>query len=493
MKRQVLLGLAAVLTTGWITGAPYAGAQTHAVKKPDTVVRAVAVYEYTGEAGKATASRIVPVSLFINGQLQDAGVYMARPIPFAIQTGNVYETQKAGLADGTLELAYDRHLTAGDTEPIDNGWLAYGPFKPKPAEAPVTPKKSGALPKVEASGGTRPHFGAKPAATTGDDATAKSASDDKDADTARRDDSRPTFHKAPGATADTANNRTVDASDPADEAERPTLKRRTPSEIKADQKKKDSAKVVGGTDLNDDPDRPNLHRGKPASRMEESDIPPLRGTPKDMKQTVAVSDAKTRAEHDFTRPFDSDAERADILTKMQAFAREKLAAYKDAPTAAAPAKPAAPAAHAAAAHAATPTAATAATRPRPRTAKAATPVAASVPLTNETLRGYLLSYGGDPTYVYTASTPGANGSTRYVSLVAQQDAVTGLKVALSSVTDSAHLDRTPWLRLVDVVDADASNRASLLMELRAQHTRQFALYRVIGGEAEQMFLGGTTE
>ena len=31
------------------------------------------------------------------------------------------------------------------------------------------------------------------------------------------------------------------------------------------------------------------------------------------------------------------------------------------------------------------------------------------------------------------------------------------------------------------------------MELRAQHSRQFALYRVIGAQAQQTFLGGTTE
>ena len=46
---------------------------------------------------------------------------------------------------------------------------------------------------------------------------------------------------------------------------------------------------------------------------------------------------------------------------------------------------------------------------------------------------------------------------------------------------------------VDVVDADASNRASLLVELRAQHTRQFALYRVIGAKADQVFVSGSTE
>ena len=51
----------------------------------------------------------------------------------------------------------------------------------------------------------------------------------------------------------------------------------------------------------------------------------------------------------------------------------------------------------------------------------------------------------------------------------------------------------PWMRLVDVVDAEASNRASLLFEMRAEHVRQFALYRVIGAQAEQVFQTGTTE
>ena len=43
------------------------------------------------------------------------------------------------------------------------------------------------------------------------------------------------------------------------------------------------------------------------------------------------------------------------------------------------------------------------------------------------------------------------------------------------------------------VDADASNRASLLFELRSQNARQFALYRVIASHPEQIFLTGTTQ
>ncbi len=86
---------------GGVVGWPLAGwAQTHVVKKPETVVRAVAVYEFTGEPGKVTASRVVPVSVFINGQFEDGGVYMARPVPFALDNGTIFEVERAGAAGG---------------------------------------------------------------------------------------------------------------------------------------------------------------------------------------------------------------------------------------------------------------------------------------------------------------------------------------------------------------------------------------------------------
>ena len=52
---------------------------------------------------------------------------------------------------------------------------------------------------------------------------------------------------------------------------------------------------------------------------------------------------------------------------------------------------------------------------------------------------------------------------------------------------------TPEMKFVDVVDADASNRASLLFELRAQSSRQFVLYRVIAAEAQLIFVGGSMQ
>jgi hypothetical protein len=113
-------------------------------------------------------------------------------------------------------------------------------------------------------------------------------------------------------------------------------------------------------------------------------------------------------------------------------------------------------------------------------------------LLDEQLSGYTLSYGGAATFVYHAHTDGLGPTLRFVTLVAQVNIQGEPEIALKNVTDAAHLDRTPRMRLVDAVDAEASNRASLLFELRAQNSRQFALYRVIGGQPTQTFITGMT-
>src|SRR5271163_269913 len=126
-----LLGFA-VMIAGVGLGDTLPG-QMHKVAKPEQVVRAVGVYEWTGDMTKPTASRLIPVSLFIEGKLEDAGVYIARPVPFALLSGNVYELQAAGIDKGFLDLAYAKHLQAtpstGDLA-YDDGWFGYGTVKP---------------------------------------------------------------------------------------------------------------------------------------------------------------------------------------------------------------------------------------------------------------------------------------------------------------------------------------------------------------------------
>ncbi len=502
-------------------GCAGAWAQTHVVKKPETVVRAVAVYEWTGDEGKATGSRVVPVSVFINGQLEDAGVYLARPVPFALDAGTVFEVEKAGAPEGSVELAYARHYLSNGGPAIDDGWLAYGALKLKPAERVTAAKKSGPLPQVVASGGSGPHFSNKPASgadagkTEGTDAgkadakkpvdrsgaagagTTVSADDDPNRPTMRRRDTSgdADTNSTDGTT--TAKTRT-DSDSAKDDPDRPTLKKRTssPAETKAAQKRKDLASVTGSGTLNDDPDRPVLHRGAPADVTDEAHLPPLHGLPKDMHQMVAVSDAANRPEHEFARGWESDAEQAEVTAKLEEMARAKLGGYDVA--AAAPGRRSRPggggSGAAKAAPAKTGTAkAGAASRARRSAAPAAAASPVPVALVDESVRGYTLSYGGAATYVYSASSPGVGGAVRYATVVAQREPLGELKVALASVTDSKHLDRTPWMRLVDAVDAEASNRASLLFELRGETSRQFGLYRVIGAAAEQTFLTAVPE
>jgi hypothetical protein len=283
--------------------------------------------------------------------------------------------------------------------------------------------------------------------------------------------------RSPDTTTDTAS--TTDNAPPsADDPDRPTLKRHTAEDAKkAKNAPTDIASVSGTGSLNDDPNRPNLHHGKPTSSMTEQDLPKLTGLPANLHQMVAVSDAVNRDPHPFTLDWDDEAQHKAILEKMQAMARAQLAAYGTTPATAAPAP--APAVKKTA-----PTAARSRRPPAP---------APQTPLLDEELKAYTLSYGGAATYVYSANTGSTGAALRYVTIVAQDDGLGEIKPAIQSVTDAAHFNRSPKMQFVDVVDADASNRASLLFELRSQNARQFALYRVIASHPEQIFLTGTTQ
>ena len=511
-------------------------AQMHKVAAPEQVVRAVGVYEWTGDRTKPTASRLIPVTLFIDGALQDAGVYLARPVPFALDSGTVYEVDQAGKPEGTVDLQYATHLNATDasTTNYDDGWFGYGRFVPPQAPKKSAPRREKTPDAVNLAGedsdrptlvrragsSSKKDSASSPASTGNTNSTAPAPPDDPDRPhlSKRQDTSAPAAggtdqasstpgtsqptsgSSAPKDTA-TANGTAAQSSTgtgnvPLADADRPTLKKRTPEEAKKARREAEQSSATGlATALNDDPNRPTLHRGKGQLALTEAELPKLKGLPVNVHQAVAVSDAKTRPEHDFSRPWENDAERATVLAKMQTLARTQLAAY-NAAAGTAPAPAARPAAKTATKTAAKPAPKPGTAHPpnsKLRHAKTSESVQQQTPLEEEQLGGYTLSYGGDPTFVYTAHTPGDGAAREYVTVVAQMDMLGELKPAIQSVTDAAHLDRTPWMRLVDVVDADASNRASLLFELRGQTARQFGLYRVIASRSEQIFLTGTTQ
>lgn len=477
-----------VMLSSLIAAIPSAWGQMHKVAKPQQVVRAVGVYEWTGDMAKPTASRLIPVSLFINGSLQDADVYMSQPVPFALETGNVYELEKAGISDGQVDLEFARKLQTADGDGA--GWFGYGIFKPlAPVKKAPALRASKTLPVIVSSkDDSRPHFGkANGTAAPADGTKDSSASAKPDAGSTTADDSdRPTMiRRKPDAdsstttTATTASTAGANENNPEDDPDRPTLKRRTPTEAKKAREEAESSGTGAVESLNNDPDRPNLHYGRPAGSLTETELPKLVGMPSNLHQMVAVSDAVDRDPHDFSRPWADAAERTTVLAKMEAMAQTKLAQYSGATVPAA--APAAPAKKT-----------TVHGRIRHKAASTSTtpPVVA---LLDEQLKGYTLSYGGAATYIFMAHTAGTGAALRYVTIVAQADDLGELKPALQTVTDAAHMDRTPEMKFVDVVDVDASNRASLLFELKAQSSRQFVLYRVIASEAQLIFAGGSIQ
>jgi hypothetical protein len=497
---QARTGLAAALTLCATLCAPVF-AQTHKVGKPQNVVRAVAVYEWTGDMAKPSAMRLIPVTVFIDDHLQDAGVYLARPVPFALETGTQYEVQEAGVPKGLIDLRFSRHFDSATTSdsPYDDGWFGYGRFA-----QPAPPKKSSLHPSttlakingLDDEDDSQPHFSARSAAPGSGGAAAgvPSASDtspanDPDRPTLHRgsnsgstqsagtagsnpppDPDRPTLHRGSSGSSDGA-----DIADP----DQPTLRRRPPADAHAATASDGIADVPA---LNNDPNRPLLHRGKPAAEITEADLPKLSGLPgeKELHQMVAVSDAANRPVHNFARPWDDDASRLAALAGMQSFAQAQLAAYETAN------------------HQQPAPAPSDARHPNSKLRHGVTPDTKPVPppsesLQDEVLKAYSLTYGGPAVYVYTAHTEGLGPTLHYITLVAEMDMHGNPQLALTSVTDAAHLDRTPRLRLIDAVDVEANNRGSLLFELRETNARQFALYTVLGGHAQQYFITGTTQ
>jgi hypothetical protein len=474
------------------TSAPLS-AQTHKVAKPENVVRAIGVYEWTGDMAKPAASRLIPVSIFIDDKLEDAAVYLARPVPLALLTGNVYQLQKSGVLMGDLDVAFARHLVAPETASTtyDDGWFGYGKFfiPQPPKKSTLKPVKTLASINAMDDYDDRPHFSSRSAQPGSGGAATPKAGTESSTDTPADDPDRPKLHRAPGSSdsSDSSDSSGQAAAgsgnNPAGDPDRPTLRRRSPEAASA--ASQPGAASVGNT-LNDDPNRPLLHRGKPAgTAVAETDLPKLSGLPgdQDLHQLVAVSDPVDRPQHDFAMSGEDDNTHQAILAKMQAFARAQLTTYE-----AANAQPAATSKPAAAKPAvARPT------TTRARRAAASAPPPPPEPLLEEELKGYMLSYGGAATYVYHAHTDGLGPTLRFVTIVAQINMQGEPEVALKNVTDAAHLDRTPRMRLVDAVDAEASKRASLLFELRAQNSRQFAIYRVIGAQATQTFITGSTQ
>jgi hypothetical protein len=549
LGRNLAAGVFAALFAFGATVLPaqYPGRVTKA-DQSTPVLRSVAVLEWTGEEGKPTASRLIPVAVFDGAQLNDGTIYLNRPEPLALAGGTEYELQKAGKASQLFDVS-----SAGE---IHGTWLGFGAVKPlSKADAE---KAAGAfntstmLHGVDVDEDEKPVLKRKhPKGTDTDDASAKSgsgsATDTSTAKPAQSGSGEPTLkRKADDSSSTAASNGS--ASGKGSDPDQPTLKRKSgddsstsssgTSSTASGTASSGSGKPVGEADpdrptirrsrkSNDagmletsnaapDPDRPRLKHGKPADLVNTEETR-LTGLPANMQQAVAVSDAGNRAEHPWQYSWADPADETKMKQALEAMARTALGL--DPP----PAKPAAKTAAARAAAARKKNSMLQAEAPEP------------VALADEHFRVFELTYGATATLVLTAASPkpdapdttdsSGNSSDeppppvikrgkptqttqttqttpkkkapapvqpkpapqKFVTLVAQPDLYGGVLVLYKSVTDTTHLDDTPRMRLIDAVDAMGDNRGELLFELRGATQRQFALFRVLRGSAEQLF------
>ncbi|UWZ86540.1 hypothetical protein [Occallatibacter riparius] len=412
-------------------------------------MRAVAVLEWTGDAGKPTASRIVPVTIYDGEQLQDAGLYLARPYPLAVSYAVEYELKDNGKTIGLFEVK-----NAGQ---VQGSWVGFGDWKPLPK-----PKAAAAPQKIDEDLGDddKPVLHRK---HKGDDSSAKSggtaSSNTKDAksnSSAEDDPDRPKLHKK---TEDTTTENSG-GSAPVD-PDRPMMTKPKP---KAPETPVDAAGNVSSLPDIDDPDRPRLKRGAKDAGPAKVE-PTLMGLPDDMKQAVAISDARNRPEHTWTYSWANPDDEMKMKEQMEDIARKALGIT-----------PPPPPAKTSTAHRST--AAKKVVTPPPPT---------PAPLEEEQFRVFELAYGAGATMVLSAHTTGPLADQKFVTLIAQPDLYGNVMVLVKNVTDRSRLDETPRMRLVDAVDALADNRGELLFELRGDTTRQFALYRIMRGRADKLF------
>jgi hypothetical protein len=409
-------------------------------KKAAPTIRAVAVLEWTGEPGKPSASRIIPISVFDGERYQPGGLYLAKPEPLALEPGTEYVLQDAGVSRGLFDI--------NNAQDVNGYWFGYGAWKPMAAPPKRTkPKQGRNMPQVvtDANDG-RPHFKNRNGSGSQGSSTDSTSSDSNSKSSAS-------------------------SNTPPSDPDRPTLRKRVDSSSSPASTTPADTKAPETATVGSDPDRPHLVRGQ--QNPTDGDFQPaqLTGVPTGLQQMIAVSDASDREAHPFVYLWGDPSDAAKMKEQMEIAAAAAVAATEP---------PVKPKTHAAAA-----------TTAQRRKASTTPPASPTPVFTNETFKAYELTYSGGATLVFSGQMLNHAGKIKYVTLIAQPDFNGVPKVLFKSVTDDDHLDQTPKMRLVDAVDARASNRGDLVFELSSTHDREFVIYRVASGQAEQVFTTGS--
>jgi hypothetical protein len=465
-------------------------------KKPKKNVkgpRAVGVLQLTS-SGKAT---LIPVAIQIDGKFYDASAYKADPVPMALESGTVYEAEQAGDSLGLFTISGALHSkTAGSPHP----WVGAGSYLPRGTEAAKSTRKaedvpvglensgSDAPPRLKRGVTPKPTPGPSPTPASSSSTPAGSGSSEKPAPSGSPSPSPPANGSSTGASSgqDGPKPATPTSEKPADQSAKQQAPASTAGQPSAGQSP--SGQTSQGQD-GGNYYRPTLRRGKPTQSAPPEDEPaptdktktgspgsPAAAAPstEPMQLVAAISDAGGPDPRTY-KFFWKTGEEEDRGKELIALAANEVQAYANALAKnRIPAKPPAP---------------------KPTTAGHKPPAKPVPPVfENIQFRTFDVWVNSQPVMIWSAEAhfppaPGANAAPEQylITLVARTDIYGNLRKLYSGVTDKFHLDVTPRLELIDVVDADGDGRGELLFRETTEAGTGYVIYRPTADRLWKLF------
>jgi hypothetical protein len=427
-------------------------------------------------SGKGT---LIPIAILVDGKFYDASAYKADPVPMALDSGTVYEIEQAGDSQGLFTVSGALHSKSPGSA---NPWVGSGSYLPNGTEVVKATRKAEdkpvgmdssdndgpprltrgktakpAAPNASPNASPEPASGTAGGAGTADKAApaaapapAPPASSSTGGAPAKQDAPKPAA--APAASGSASTDQAAQGQT-AENYYRPTLRRGKPTQSAPQDE--DPAPKVGKTDP-----------AAPATAATVAGPGPVQLVP-------AISDGggpDPKSYKFFWKTGEEDEQRKAMI----ALAGDEVRAYANALVRnRIPANP--PGAKAGAA----------ARKP----AKPVPPV-----LENIQFRAFDVWGNNQPVMILTAEAHSAtapNGAAApdsySVALVAKTDIYGSLRKLYSGVTDKFHLDVTPRMEFIDVVDADGDGRGELLFRETSDAGSGYVIYRATADKLWKMF------
>lgn len=474
VHRKLLYRTAVALVTLCMVGALIspASAQYRKQQRRVSQLRALGLVEF-GPNGK---TRLVPITILVEGKFYDASIYRATPVPMALEPGTVYEGFRTGTPVGLF--------TVSTPETLKGDWRAQGTWRVEGATSRSASASKKPTFKSAAKDDDRPVL-KRPGSSGSSQSPSQSSpapSSQPSTSAPNQDDDRPVLKK-PGS---------PDSSQPTTQGSPPSASGPSSSQGSTSQSPPATPAKNTGTNAesqgsDDNSGRPRLRRGKP--EQEQADIIPEPGSPVPTKKTpaspgpgaknappvtlaagealAAISDTDGPEPHPFTYELKPE-DRAAYMKRVSEMGSAAVTKFE----------------------------------------KSRDPQFTSCTLQDASMRAFDPDYSNEPDLVYNAhctiltgvpargrrtlsANTGEKHGEAWVTVVARVDLYGEPRQLFASVTDTKHLDEVPRLELIDAVDADGDGRGELLFRELTDSGKAFVVYRVGADKLYALFEGGS--